>query len=129
MTRREDGFTVLEALVAFAILSVCLTALYAAAGTSLRSVDGGTQTRRAALLAQSKLDELAAERTPLPAAMQGAFNGTNVTWRVNVQDIPSGFAGFQVMKLQSVHLVLSWPRDGHTQTLILDTRHLGIIKQ
>src|SRR6266481_8535493 len=129
MSGSESGYTVLEALVAFAILSLGLVSLYAATGTSLRGVDSGSQARRVAMLAQSKLDEIAATREPLPPTSQGAFAETDVAWRVETHNISSGFAGPSASQLQDVQLVLNWTQGGRIQSMVLGTRHLGIVRR
>ena len=122
MSTREEGFTILEALVAFAILAAVLCALYEVSATSLRLIGESSDARRAAMLAQSKLDEIAAIRMPLPPSSGGTFSGSDVTWRMEARDLPSLRAGASSLHLQSVRLTLGWPGG---RPLVVETRHLG----
>ena len=122
MSAREEGFTIFEALVAFAILTSVLCALYAASGTSLRLIGRSDDLERAAMLARSKLDEIAAIRDPLPPISAGTFPGGDIAWRIEAHDLASPKAGPTPLHLQSVRLILSWPGG---RGLALETRHLG----
>ena len=124
----ERGFTILEALIAFAILSVVLVSLYASAGLSLHAIDRGAQTRLVALLARSKLDEIAATRDLLPAQAEGGFDGTDVTWQIETQTESEAFAGLAKTRLQDVALTLTWSDDRGRRILSLRTRHLGEVR-
>ena len=123
MKRGEAGFTIMEALVAFAILSLMLVAIYAASGTALRGVGRAQGVERAVLLAQSKLAEIAALRTTFPATSKGSFAGTQVRWRIDATDVHMNAMG--ALRLQDIHLELTWPEDDATRTIAVDTRHLG----
>lgn len=122
MSAREQGFTILEALVAFAILAAVLSALYAVSGSALRVIGKGDRLRQAAMLARSKLDELAATRDALPASESGTFPGSDVAWHIETHDLPGGRAGPDGLRLQSVRLILDCP---NAPPLVIETRHLG----
>jgi hypothetical protein len=122
MSARERGFTILETLVAFAVLTAVICALYEACGVSLRLVGESDGSERAALLAQSKLDEIAAIRDPLQPASSGTFAGGDVAWRIDAHDLPGTAAGPSPLHLQSVRLTLAWPG---AKPLVVNTRHLG----
>ena len=122
MSGREEGFTILEALVAFAILAAVLCALYEASGISLHLVGESSDTKRLAMLAQSKLDEISAIRTPLPPSSKGTFSGSDVTWRIDAHDLPHLKAGLSSLLLQNVRLTLNRPGG---RSLSVETRHLG----
>jgi type II secretory pathway pseudopilin PulG len=126
MTARDQGFTIFEALVAFAILASVVSALYAVSATSLRLIGKSGRVEQAAMLAQSKLDELAVIRYALPPAQAGTFANSDIDWRVEARDLPSGKAGPQTLRLQAVKLILSWPG---AKPLVVETRHLGVIRR
>jgi general secretion pathway protein I len=75
----ERGFTLVEALIAFAILAVTLVALYEAMGTSVRGMARASQLDEAVLVAESRLAELSLLRS-LPAQLEGESDGYR--WRV-----------------------------------------------
>jgi len=120
----QNGYTVLEALIAFAILSVVLVALFAAGGSSLHAIDAGASAQRADLLAQSKLAEIAALRGPLPNSSRGVFEGSEVSWNMTASDLSP--VGPGLLRIQDIRLMITWPRDSGRQTLTLQTRHLAI---
>jgi Tfp pilus assembly protein PilV len=129
MSAREEGYTIIEALCAFAILSVVLVALYGAGGNALRALTVSTDADRIALLAQSKLDELATMRAPLPAFQAGEFQGTNVRWRLETQEISKPDRDAYDLHLQTLRLVLTWPALVGTNEYVVGARHIGIEKQ
>lgn len=76
MTRR--GFTLLEVLVATAIMAIAVTTALSALRTSLRNADRQTETARAASLARRKMGELLVQTlAPCCQMMQGAFPPAN----------------------------------------------------
>jgi general secretion pathway protein I len=85
----ERGFTVVEALVAFAILAVSLSVLYEAMGTSFRTLDRAARVDQAVLVAQSAIDAIVAERR-LPEVMSGRSGVYD--WRAEVVPGESGGA-------------------------------------
>lgn len=129
MSKREEGFTILEALVAFAILASLLVALYEASGVAVRVIADGERVRDATMLMQSKLDELRSIREPLPPAEAGTFAASDVRWKVVTHDLPSPRADGGQLRLQSVRLTVSWPRGAGTKSLFVETRHLGTPRQ
>lgn len=107
---REHGFTLVEALVAFAILAVVLVALYEAMGTSLSGFNRAAEADEALLVAQSEFDRLTAMKT-LPAVLQGAVEGTPFRWRATVvpdaQREPEHLR-VSPLRLTTLRLVVAW---------------------
>ena len=85
---REKGFTLVEVLIAFAILAVVMVSLYEASGTGLRSFEAAANVERAVLIAQSKLDWIVAQRR-LPPSASGPVAGTAFTWQVETLASPA----------------------------------------
>lgn len=72
MTRR--GFTLLEVLVATAVMAIAVTTAVTALRTSLRNADRQMELDRMSALARRKMDELLAERlNPHCQSFGGAF--------------------------------------------------------
>jgi prepilin-type N-terminal cleavage/methylation domain-containing protein len=123
----DSGYTILETLVALAILATMLVALYAAGGPSLNLIARSHAMENATLLAQSKLDELSADRDALPAESAGAFENTDFHWQIVAHNVPSHMAASR-SRLQDVELTVTWPMGSHTQSVTVKTRHLGFVQ-
>lgn len=124
--RADSGFTIVENLVALAILSVALVLLYSAGANSLAASRHANTVDEAIALAQSKLDEVAAMHTALPARSSGIFPDSNVHWTITATAIPDGGFASKSLALQSGQLELEWQDGIHRQTLAVETRHLGL---
>jgi general secretion pathway protein I len=79
----EDGFTLLEVLIAFSITSMALITLYAALGFHWRDVAEANLRETTLSLARSHLDALGAERTLSPGQTRGTY-ANGVAWRMVV---------------------------------------------
>ncbi|MGA7676544.1 MAG: prepilin-type N-terminal cleavage/methylation domain-containing protein [Rhizomicrobium sp.] len=125
MTRTDSGYTILETLCALAILSVALVLLYGASATSLTASDHIANIDRVALMAQSKLDEIAATRSQFPAHSEGAFSNSDIRWTITADTIFSPPFQQKGPTLQAIHLELLWREGLREQSFAVDTRHLG----
>lgn len=129
---RARGFTLIEALIAFAILALTLVALYGAMGTGLRGMALSSRLDEAVLVAESRLAELGELKT-LSGPIDGAVEGTGYRWRVEpLADEgaePPEFAA-SPLRLQKVKLIVSWleagrRRDISVERTLLLQRQLG----
>ena len=119
---RSDGFTIVEALVAMAILSVGLVALYGVSGDLLKASTHIAGSDRAVLFTQSKLETLAINPAPLPAHDQGTEDGYH--WEVTATNVPTN-ALWSRQILQDVQLSVTWQSGTSERSLTVNTRHLG----
>jgi len=107
----ERGFTLIEALIAFAILAVTLVALYEVMGTSLKGFDRAAETDEALMIAQSQLDRLTATKTLPAVALEGAIDGTPFRWRATIapsmQQEPEHLRS-SPLRLHTLRLIVSW---------------------
>jgi len=68
------GFTLLEVLIAIAVLGIALLALLSLEHQDLQSVIRGQEISRAAMLAQALMTQAELERFPPPGATSGNFD-------------------------------------------------------
>lgn len=81
---KADGFTLLEALVAFAVLALVLTGLYQAVGSGLRLSRGAAETLQAVEVARSLYDGISAAQLSHPGTVTMAVPETPWRWRLTV---------------------------------------------
>jgi general secretion pathway protein I len=80
---RQRGYTLIEIIVAFAILALGLTLLLGTLSGATRQVRAAGDAGRAALHAQSLLDELG--NLPQPQDLQGELEQGRYHWRMQVE--------------------------------------------
>lgn len=122
MRERVRGFTLLEVLVAFAILALTLGVLLSIFSRALRNIDQGKNYSLAVLYAQSKLAEFG-ESIPLrPGRFSGDFGGS-YQWQAQIEPVRSDPAIPVV--LYAIHLSVEWGQGSSRRKLDLDTLRLG----
>jgi general secretion pathway protein I len=85
MTRaRNAGFSLLEVLVAFVILSLVVTALFGLFGGALRNASTAEEWSRALLVAQSRLAEAASVQPLKEASVAGTEPDGRISWQTVV---------------------------------------------
>lgn len=88
MTAREAGFSLIETLVALAILAAMAGVVYAAIGANARAAAGMRQRREAILLAQSLLAQATIAAGPYRLGERGREGA--LTWRATVRRAAQG---------------------------------------
>jgi general secretion pathway protein I len=102
----QRGFTLIEALIAFAILAVTLVAIYQAMGTSFRTLDRAAGVDEAVLVAQSVLDRIVAERR-VPRLLSGEVG----RYRWSAEVLPGAARG-EKLTLRPMRLRVQWQGGG-----------------
>jgi general secretion pathway protein I len=131
---RRRGFTLLEMLVATAIMGIAVVSLLANLSASLRNSTNLTDYDRAALMAREKMDELLLDpHLPPGITLQGGFDpsvtgDTEAGWnaRITPFEVPPQ-AGPGADILERVELQVWWGPARQRRTLVLDGYRRGTI--
>ena len=81
---KQSGLTLLEVIVAFALLGLALTLLLGSLSGAVRQVRGAEEAGRAALHAQSLLAQAGVGVPLLPGISEGEWDGGRYRWRLQV---------------------------------------------
>jgi general secretion pathway protein I len=131
---KRRGFTLLEMLVATAIMGIAVVSLLANLSASLRHTAMLTGYDRAALLAREKMDELLLDpHLPEGVTLQGALDpsltgGGEAGWSALLTPFeipPQAGPGAEI--LDRLELRVWWGPQSHRRTLTLDTYRRGRI--
>ncbi len=130
MTKQSQrGFTLLEVLVATAIMGVAVAGILGALSTSIRNASRLTQVDRASLLAQQKMDELLVEQSlPRKQQLLGQWD-TNTGWQAQV--IPfevSPGSGPGQWVLDRIDLQVWWIDGPVRRTMTLEGYRRGVLR-
>jgi general secretion pathway protein I len=126
--RREDGFTLIEVIVALAIAAIGLGALVAAAGQGLRNVTAANLYMEATRRAQSHLDMIGLTKPPVEGEQSGD-DGGGFIWRVKVAPVvsqaPPKGSNKDPLTLYDVTVTISWKNDGQVKSVWVQSEKLG----
>ncbi len=136
----EQGFTLIEVLVAFAIAVLALSLLFQGAMGGLRAASVSGRYEEALSRARSHLASIGAALTP--ADTQGDEGGgasdaggeRTYHWRVRITPIASAVRGGDVIggapavrtTLYEVQVAISWQEARRKRVIELDTKRLGV---
>lgn len=106
----EKGFTLLEVMVAVALIAVALTTLLGSQSQSVSFANSAKFETMAALLAQSKMSEITSQDAEELRSDSGDFGDDypGYTWEVSVSDL--NFEGLTNISdyLKQIDLTVSW---------------------
>jgi len=111
--RHQRGFTLLEVIVAFALLALALTLLLGSLSSASRQVRESADSSRATLHAQSLLAQLGAGEVLQPGRQEGGFDGDRYRWQLDVAPFADPLAARAQLdpgapQLLDVRLVVRW---------------------
>ena len=128
-TDRRGGFTLLEVLVAFAVLAVALGVAFEIFATGLRGARSADALTRAVLIAESRLARVGTETELTPGRSEGETDdGTR--WRVDIQEQPAEEGDDERVETPSLPVLLditvtvSWREAAGRQSFVLRTSRL-----
>jgi general secretion pathway protein I len=120
-SNHQKGFTLLEVLVATAIMGVAVAGLLSTISAAARNASRLTEYDRAVLLAKSKMDELLAEpKLQRGVTLAGEFDalrtgGIPASWHATVQPFEeTPGAGLGLWGVDRIALEIDW-LDGSTK--------------
>ena len=120
MRRADRGFTLLEVLVAMAILAAVLPTVMIAFTTSARSRSTAERETTAAYLLRDKLSEMEALGAPEEGDDQGDFGeGSLFTWATSVASLT------EIEELYYVTVRVQWLEAGEQRELAVRTYMAG----
>ena len=120
LSRRQHarGFSLLELLVAFAIMAISLGVLYRATGSSVRSVGDLELRQRATSVAESTLQRVDGV-PPGGLAEQGVVG--DIQWSLQTRPFESGNANPNAPKLHEMLVTVAWVERGEARQIELTT--------
>ena len=117
--RRARGFSLLESLVAFAIMAMSLGLLYQVMGGNARSTAGLAERERAALLAESLM--AAYELVP-PEGVSDSGESAGYAWQVASAPYPTpANSRPDTARLHELRIVVRWQAGGASREFALAT--------
>ena len=116
--RAQQGFSLLELLVAFVIMAFSVGMLYQASGGTVRTIGDTEDAYRATLLALSVLNS----RDSVPeAGWTESGRSAGLTWSVNSEPFRTGVDSPKSAPLQQVQIVVGWTDRKGPRQLALST--------
>ena len=125
--RRQSGFSLLEVLVAFALLSISLGVLLQVFATGLRNAGLADDYTRATLYAESILAAIGRE-VPLTEGERSGPVNDQFSWRSTVSAYSEGLPDLQKTSVRAyrVSVEVYWPGRLHSnRSVILETLRLA----
>lgn len=121
----QRGYTLIEVIVAFALLAGALTLLLGTLSGAARQVRGSADAGRAALHAQSLLSQLGVATVLKPGTDSGEFEEGRYRWALEIArwndptQPPDALRNPAAPKLLEVKLGVEWGEGGPRQRLLL----------
>lgn len=131
MRSRGRGFTLLEVIIAFAVLALALTLLLGTLSGSAREVRASADAGRAALHAQSLLDQVGVGEALRPGRRDGEFEDGRYRWNLRIDPYVDPTARTRdaiepgAARLMLLALDVEWGDGGPRQSLRLQTLRLA----
>lgn len=126
----EAGFTLLEVVVALAIASLALVALFQAGSGGLFAVDTAARAEEALQRAQSHLAAVGRNAALIEGDTSGD-DGGGYRWQLRIeplmqrQGVEADGVTAQTTILFDVEVAISWRQQGHKRAVVLRTLRLG----
>jgi general secretion pathway protein I len=118
--RQSSGFTLLEVMVAVAIIAIALTAVLGSQSQSVSLASEAKFNTTASLLAQSKMAEMEIKKPEDLASDSGDFGEDfpGYTWQVTLSPVIFGSPENVADHLSEVEIEISWGEDERYKYII-----------
>jgi general secretion pathway protein I len=128
----QSGYTLIEVIAAFAVLALALTLLLGSLSGASRQVRQADEASRAALHAQSLLDQVGIGEALQPGRRDGEFEAGRFQWALDIAPYieaapasqPQTPQGLGEPELMQLSLVVRWGEDERRQQLRLRSLRL-----
>jgi general secretion pathway protein I len=125
LKRRQRGYSLIEVLVAFAILAMALTVLLRIFSGGLRNVDAASEYAQAVLVAEAELAVPGILEALQPGLTDGVAEG-GFEWRRQVQPYdPNSDGAIGPILPYYIAVEVSWPSQRGKRYVQLETIRLG----
>ncbi len=121
---REAGFTLLEVIIALAILGVAFALAIQLLGNGMRAARTSQEYTQAALLSRQKMAEIALASSQEGSVESGDFGG-GFRWTSEVQPVPQDNESLPA-RLYQVRVRISWPGRAAEKSLDLYTLRMAV---
>ncbi|WP_088343226.1 MULTISPECIES: type II secretion system protein [Rhodomicrobium] len=120
---KEDGFTLVETIVAFVIMSAVAVMLYRGLSSGMRVSKLADRAEAALMVAQARLAAVGIE-TPMQAGTQAGRDG-DIAWEIAMRPYASGDGAERSAFWATVTVFWSEPRAARPRSIQLTTLKLG----
>jgi general secretion pathway protein I len=130
LRRGQGGYTLIEVVVAFALLAFAMALLLGAMTNATRQVRAAGEYGRAALHAQSLLDQTGIGEALQPGRRDGRLENGRYRWEMEVRPWrdpaapPATAPILGAPQMMELELILHWGEGGPRQTLRVQTLRL-----
>ena len=127
--RSQRGYTLIEVIVAFAVLGIALMLLLGTLSNGTRQVRWAADSGRAALHAQSLLDGIGIDIPVVPGSSTGEFEDGRYRWSLEIAPyvdpaLPPALADSSGQQLFEIGLAVDWGERGPRERLQVRTLRL-----
>ncbi|WP_159680300.1 prepilin-type N-terminal cleavage/methylation domain-containing protein [Luteimonas sp. 9C] len=125
----QRGYTLIEVIVAFAVLGIALMLLLGTLSNGTRQVRWAADSGRAALHAQSLLDGIGIDIPVVPGSSTGEFEDGRYRWSLEIAPyvdpaLPPALADSSGQQLFEIGLAVDWGERGPRERLQVRTLRL-----